>query len=284
MNVLSLFDGMSCGQIALNRLGIKYDNYFASEIKKHAIEVTQDNFPNTIQLGDIKKIKAKDLPRIDLILAGSPCQDFSRGNKDRDGLKGQKSSLFYEFYRLFKECNPKHYILENVIMPDADYEYLSRLMETYPVRINSSKVSAQLRDRLYWTNIGEEYRDLFNFRYSNIPQPIDKQQSLQDILTSGYTDKQKSRCLLTNTGAVRTNKESLLHRYKTTGMITIVFEKEDLSMESIRTFNKIEMERLQTVPENYTKILDVNKASDVLGDGWTVDVICHILSKLFYFD
>jgi len=178
----------------------------------------------------------------------------------------------------------KHYILENVIMPDADYEYLSRLMETYPVRINSSKVSAQLRDRLYWTNIGEEYRDLFNFRYSNIPQPIDKQQSLQDILTSGYTDKQKSRCLLTNTGAVRTNKESLLHRYKTTGMITIVFEKEDLSMESIRTFNKIEMERLQTVPENYTKILDVNKASDVLGDGWTVDVICHILSKLFYFD
>jgi len=280
MNVLSLFDGMSCGQIALNRLGIKYDNYFASEIKKHAIDVTQYNYPNTIQLGDLRKIKGKDLPKIDLILAGSPCQDFSRGNKSRDGLKGQKSSLFYEFYRIFKECNPKHFILENVIMPEADYQYLSRLMETYPVRINSSTVSAQLRDRLYWTNIGEEYRDLFGFRYSDIPQPIDKKQYLKDILTSGYTDKKKSRCLLTNTGHINENKEYLLNRYKTTGMLTIVFEKEDLSVESIRTFNKLEMERLQTVPENYTKILDVNKASDVLGDGWTVDVICHILKRL----
>ena len=165
-------------------------------------------------------------------------------------------------------------------MPDADYEYLSRLMETYPVRINSSKVSAQLRDRLYWTNIGEEYRDLFGFRYCDIPQPIDKKQYLKDILTSGYTDKQKSRCLLTNTGHINKNKEYLLNRYKTTGMLTIVFEKEDLSLESIRTFNKIEMERLQTVPEDYTKILDVNKASDVLGDGWTVDIICHILKRL----
>tara|TARA_R100001460_G_scaffold25970_1_gene52354 strand:- start:179 stop:1027 length:849 start_codon:yes stop_codon:yes gene_type:complete len=280
MNVLSLFDGMSCGQIALNRCGIKYENYFASEIKKHAIEVTQHNYPKTIQLGNIKDIKKEDLPQIDLILAGSPCQDFSRGNKTRDGLDGQKSSLFFEFYRLYKECKPKYFILENVIMPPADYEYLSRLMETYPVRINSSKVSAQFRDRLYWTNIGQEYRDLFGFRYSDIPQPKDKKLYLKDILTSGFTDKLKSRCLLTNTGQINENQEYLLNRYKTTGMITIVFEKEDLSVESVRTFNQIEMERLQTVPENYTSIVDVNKASDLLGDGWTVDVISHILNYI----
>tara|TARA_R100001509_G_scaffold154922_1_gene116926 strand:- start:77 stop:925 length:849 start_codon:yes stop_codon:yes gene_type:complete len=280
MNVLSLFDGMSCGQIALNRCGIKYENYFASEIKKHAIEVTQHNYPKTIQLGNIKDIKKEDLPQIDLILAGSPCQDFSRGNKTRDGLDGQKSSLFFEFYRLYKECKPKYFILENVIMPPADYEYLSRLMETYPVRINSSKVSAQFRDRLYWTNIGQEYRDLFGFRYSDIPQPKDKKLYLKDILTSGFTDKLKSRCLLTNTGQINENKEYLLNRYKTTGMMTIVFEKEDLSVESVRTFNQIEMERLQTVPENYTSIVDVNKASDLLGDGWTVDVISHILNYI----
>ena len=280
MNVLSLFDGMSCGQIALNRCGIKYENYFASEIKKHAIEVTQHNYPKTIQLGNIKDIKKKDLPQIDLILAGSPCQDFSRGNKTRDGLDGQKSSLFFEFYRLYKECKPKYFILENVIMPPADYEYLSRLMETYPVRINSSKVSAQFRDRLYWTNIGQEYRDLFGFRYSDIPQPKDKKLYLKDILTSGFTDKLKSRCLLTNTGQINENQEYLLNRYKTTGMITIVFEKEDLSVESVRTLNQIEMERLQTVPENYTSIVDVNKASDLLGDGWTVDVISHILNYI----
>ena len=280
MNVLSLFDGMSCGQIALNRCGIKYENYFASEIKKHAIEVTQHNYPKTIQLGNIKDIKKEDLPQIDLILAGSPCQDFSRGNKTRDGLDGQKTSLFFEFYRLYKECKPKYFILENVIMPPADYEYLSRLMETYPVRINSSKVSAQFRDRLYWTNIGQEYRDLFGFRYSDIPQPKDKKLYLKDILTSGFTDKLKSRCLLTNTGQINENQEYLLNRYKTTGMITIVFEKEDLSVESVRTFNQIEMERLQTVPENYTSIVDVNKASDLLGDGWTVDVISHILNYI----
>ena len=210
MNVLSLFDGMSCGQIALNRCGIKYENYFASEIKKHAIEVTQHNYPKTIQLGNIKDIKKQDLPQIDLILAGSPCQDFSRGNKTRDGLDGQKSSLFFEFYRLYKECKPKYFILENVIMPPADYEYLSRLMDTYPVRINSSTVSAQYRDRLYWTNIGREYRDLFGFRYSDIPQPKDKRLYLKDILTSGFTDKLKSRCLLTNTGHINENKDPIV--------------------------------------------------------------------------
>ena len=110
MNVLSLFDGMSCGQIALNRCGIKYDNYFASEIKPHAIKVTQHNYPKTIQLGDVTKVFAKDLPKIDLLIGGSPCQDFSACNKERKGLKGSKSSLFFEYLRLKNELNPKYFL------------------------------------------------------------------------------------------------------------------------------------------------------------------------------
>ena len=117
MNTLSLFDGMSCGQIALNTAGIKCDNYFASEIKKHAIQVTQNNYPNTIQLGDVTKIKTADLPKIDLLIGGSPCQDFSRGNANRLGLKGDKSSLFYQWIRIFEETKPDYFLLENVVMP-----------------------------------------------------------------------------------------------------------------------------------------------------------------------
>ena len=196
MNVLSLFDGMSCGQIALNRCGIKYDKYFASEIKKEAIQVTQYNYPNTIQLGDIKKLKASDLPKIDLILAGSPCQDFSVANIQRKGLKGEKSSLFYEFYRLLKEIKPKYWLLENVRMEASEYQYISNLLKTYPSRINSKLVSAQMRDRLYWNNFGEEYRDLFNFRYSDIPQPKDKKILFKDIIESGYVTAKKAYCLL----------------------------------------------------------------------------------------
>jgi len=116
MNVLSLFDGMSCGQIALNNLGFNVENYFASEIKKHAIKCTLDNFPNTKQIGDVTKIKGSDLPKIDLLIGGSPCQDFSRANSIRNGLKGMKSMLFYEYVRLLEEVKPKYFLLENVIM------------------------------------------------------------------------------------------------------------------------------------------------------------------------
>ena len=194
--VLSLFDGMSCGQIALNKAGITYGKYYASEIKPHAIKVTQSNYPNTIQLGDVREIKAENLPKIDLLIGGSPCQDFSRGNATRDGLQGLKSGLFFEYLRLLKELKPKYWLLENVIMSDGDYMIISDYVGTEPVRINSALVSAQLRDRLYWTNIGPEYRDLFGNRKCAIPQPKDKKIKLKDILTDGYTDREKSRALL----------------------------------------------------------------------------------------
>lgn len=223
MNVLSLFDGMSCGQIALNRVGVKYDNYFASEIKPHAIKVTKHNYPNTIQLGDVTKVYAKDLPKIDLLIGGSPCQDFSQANKTKLGLKGQKSGLFFEYLRLLKECKPKYFLLENVAMDKFSYAMISELLGTYPININSSLVSAQLRQRSYWTNIGDEEFDLFGNRYCLIPQPKDKLIKLQDILENGYTDRIKSTCVLS--GWSRPNNLNSLEKIKkryNKGFYTIV--------------------------------------------------------------
>ena len=280
MNVLSLFDGMSCGQIALQKLGIKYKNYFASEIKKSAIKVTQYNFPNTIQIGDIKKLTKNSLPKIDLILAGSPCQDLSQGSKERKGLEGEKSSLFFEFLRILKEFKPKYYLLENVIMPKDQYQKISELLGTYPVRINSSLVSAQQRDRLYWCNFGEEYFDLLGFRHSIIPQPEDKKILYKDIIESGYVIQRKSTCLMEAYSRPHASNRRRFRRWKKFGFVNIVFLKENLSPYFNRVLSKIEMERLQTVPENYTKILTWKQAASVLGDGWTIDVICHILKRI----
>lgn len=281
MNVLSLFDGMSCGQQALERAGIKYDKYFASEIKPHAIKVTQHNYPNTIQLGDIRNIKSSDLPKIDLIIGGSPCQDFSQANKERKGLQGQKSSLFYEYLRLLNECKPKYFLLENVRMDDYSYNTISHLLGTFPVDINSSLVSAQMRQRSYWTNIGPAEFDLFGMRYSKIPQPFDKKITLQSILTDGFTDRQKALCLLESESRPLVSKDKLFRRATKFGFINIVFDNQECKFsDNLRILNQIELERLQTVKEGYTSILSRNDAACLLGDGWTVDVIAHIFSYL----
>ena len=518
-NVLSIFDGMSCGQIALNRAGIKYDNYYASEIKPHAIKVTQHNYPNTIQLGDVTKIKVKLLclsevysyicsydsnlqsnisewevlywlnkdftlsakirtqkpnerqevsepstvqrikevwfsnremgsvrkfgdytrsrrdgeendirtpqqlqrgkwwydndiyrrykeenigitigktkngdsekknfgnierevfkrkesescfreneksnveegcsgklfernkedrlsrevekekgnrrtkegnfidevirelcrwdesdgitqdywsllrlhkeeqitvveyegglymfkGRIDLCIGGSPCQDFSQANKERKGLNGEKSSLFFEYVRLLKELKPKYFMLENVVMDDYNYQFISETLGTYPVDINSYLVSAQLRQRSYWTNIGAERFDLFGNRICAIPQPKNRCITLQSILENGYVEKEKHTCLNTRSGGDRSIK-SLKLRYETTGMITAIFDNQKyIFNENTRMVSQIEMEKLQTVPVGYTSILNKSKAGDLLGDGWTVEVIAHIFSFL----
>jgi len=281
MKVLSLFDGMSCGQIALEKANIKVDQYFASEIKPHAIKVTQHNYPNTIQLGDVRNIKASDLPQIDLLIGGSPCQDFSSANKEKLGLDGEKSSLFFEYLRLLNELKHKYFLLENVAMDEYSYNKISNLLNTYPITINSEKVSAQLRERVYWTNIGPESFDMFGFRSSQIPQPKDKKIYLQDILTSGFTDRLKSRALLESDSRPLASMEKMWYRYYEKGFTTIVFESEDLDYKKgIRYFNQTELERLQTVPEGYTSILKRNDAACLLGDGWTVDVIAHIFSYI----
>ena len=280
LNVLSLFDGMSCGQIALDNLGVKVDNYFASEIKKHAIQCTLDNFPNTKHIGDVTKVKGSDLPEIDLLIGGSPCQDFSRANSVRDGLQGTKSMLFYEYIRLLEETKPKYFLLENVIMDDIGYSTISELLGTEPVRLNGARVSGALRDRLFWTNIGPESFDLFGNRKSAIPQPKDKKIMLNDVLEYGYYDKKKHTCLNTSCGR-DANQRYMLHRYATTGMTTIIYKDENMNVEDgVRYCTQTELERLHNIPQGYTRNLNKAQAGNLIGDGWTVGIVEHIFSFL----
>lgn len=269
MNVLSVFDGISVGQVALEKAGIQYDTYFASEIKKDAIAVTQSNFPGTVQLGDVRQIDVSTLPPIDLLLGGSPCQDLSPAKHKREGIDGSKSRLFYEYARILRAVKPRFFLLENVArMPQKDKETISNELGVTPIRINSSKLSGQLRDRLYWTDI------------PNVEQPHDKGILLKDILESGYTDRMKARALLVSDSRPVRDKTRMWHRYKDVGFNTIVFEDETMNPTSIRYLNQTEMERLQTLPEGYTRVLSRDAAAGVLGDAWTADVIAHILLNL----
>ena len=193
IKVLSLFDGISCGQVALERAGIPVEVYYASEIDKYAIQITQKNYPNTIQLGDINNIDfTQFIGKIDLIMGGSPCQDLSIAGK-RKGLSGERSGLFYKFVEAIEVIKPKYFLLENNVgMPKEAYEEISRLLGCYPIEINSALVSAQTRKRYYWTNIGPQNFSLFGFPTCAIPQPENKGILLKDILESGIATKQKT--------------------------------------------------------------------------------------------
>ena len=152
LNVLSLFDGMSCGQIALQRVGIKVENYFASEIDKYAIQVAKHNFPNTKHIGSVVDVKGNDLPKIDLLIGGSPCQGFSFAGKQLN-FDDPRSKLFFEFVRLKNECNPTYFLLENVKMKKEYQDVITEHLGVEPIEINSNLLSAQNRKRIYWTNI-----------------------------------------------------------------------------------------------------------------------------------
>ena len=284
MKILSLCDGMSCCHIALDRAGIPVEQYYAAEIKEIGIRVTKDNYPNTIQIGDINKISYRDgvlytengdynVGHIDIVAFGSPCQSFSQAMKThmRVGLEDkQRSGLFLECYRILKEVNPTYFLMENVAsMKQEDRNFISKLMGVEPIRINSKLVGPALRDRLYWTNI------------PNVTQPEDKGITLQSILTSGYTDREKARALLVSDSRPLTDKQRMMHRYRDTGFTTIVWEDKN-DDNSIRYMNQTELERCQNVPDGYTKCLTRNEAANVLGDGWTVDVIAHIFKNLQY--
>ena len=211
MNVLSLFDGMSCGQQALERAGIEVENYFASEIDKYAIQVTMANYPNTIQLGSVVNVDGYSLPKIDLLIGGSPCQSFSFAGK-RNGMattdeqeiltlehylklkaegyefEGQ-SYLFWEFMRLLYEVKPKYFLLENVEMGEKWEGVLTQAIGVHALHINSALVSAQNRKRIYFTNIGMESAGLFGYPVSIIEKPKDKKILLKDILESEVDEK-----------------------------------------------------------------------------------------------
>ena len=278
MKVLSLCDGMSIAHIALERAGFVVDEYYAAEIKPIALKCTKDNYPNTVHIGDVNKVRYENgvlytekgdfnVGHIDIMIFGSPCQSFSIAMKTemRVGLEDKvRSGLFLECHRILKEVCPTWFILENVAsMKNEDRDFLSKCMGVEPIRINSKLVAPALRDRYYWTNI------------EGVTQPEDKGITLQSILTSGYTDRQKARALLVSDSRPLTDKKKMLHRYKK--FTTIVWEEKG-NDDSIRYLNQTELERCQTVPEGYTKCLTRNEAADVLGDAFTVDVIAHILS------
>ena len=271
MNVLSLFDGMSCGQIALNKVGIKYDNYYASEIDVHAIKVTQHNYPNTIQLGDIHKIKGSDLPKIDVLFGGSPCQSFSSvGN--RTGFDG-KSGLFWEFVRVLNEVQPKYFLLENVKMKKEWEDIITKEMGVEPIRINSNLVSAQNRERLYWTNI------------PNITQPENKNIKLSDVLTDDNF-RTIPKCFYNKWGTKeRINKNPNWVKNEKSNCLTTknchtnqYLFNEDKTL--CRLLNPTEFERLQTIPEGYTSVVSNTERYKMIGNGWTVDVISFIFEQI----
>ena len=364
MNVLSLFDGMSCGQIALERTGIKVDNYFASEIDKYAIQVTQANYPDTIQLGDINNWKKWDIPvrskyrgsawDIDIILAGSPCQGLSFAGKQLN-FEVPRSSLFFEFIDILKYVKPKFFLLENVIMSQQSNDIISCMLgDMYPeyvsqkqlfqngrlepIKINSALVSAQNRDRLYWTNIPD------------IEQPEDRGILLEHILEDGSNevhqrgrgnnpggDKKnksptmtscawqqnvkvpvikshgeliykpnKAQCLDANyfkgpdnhgqrTGCIEigtaegiNGHEHMSRVYSPKGKhptLTAITggnqgKKMAVDAKHWRKLSCVECERLQTVPDNYTNHVSNSQRYRMLGNGWTVDVIAHILKSI----
>ena len=296
MKVLSYCDGMSCWQIALNKLSIPVDDYFATEIKPSAIKVTKDNFPNTKYLGDLTLITEEDLKKlgsIDLFISGTPCKDFSQANKVRLGLNGEKSSLFFNFVEALNIVKPKYFFFENVKMGKEDMDTISESLGVQPVRVNSKVVSGSLRDRFYWTNIP------FFGDFS------DKNIKLQDVLESGWTDRDKARCLLESDSRPLSTPVKMFHRHYSKGFTTPIFLSEyhfkscenhynenfkGLSAneivcnsnvyDGIRYLNRNEREKLQGVPMNYTKSVSENEAAGLLGDGWTVDVVVEFFKGL----
>lgn len=289
LRVLSLCDGMSGGQIALKELGIIPDVYYASEIKKHAIETTQLNFPNTVQLGDVMnyvkekneneivldKEKLEELGEIDLFLCGSPCKNMSLANiKGKTGINGEKSSLFYICVEIMKYIKPKYFLFENVSsMTNADKETFNHYLGVKPIHINSRLVSAQERNRYYWTNI------------PNVTIPNDRKIYLPDILEYGsereenWSEKKEAFVRKKSGGTmyVRLDGEKSMpitargYQAWNTQFVTDCGKIRDLTLKEYR--------RLQTIPDWYSfGNLKKSKATDLIGDGWTIEVIKHILS------
>jgi len=373
MNVLSLFDGMSCGRIALERLSIKVDNYYASEIDKYAMKVSEANYPDIIQVGDVTELDTSTLPNIDLIMGGSPCQGFSFAGKQL-AFDDPRSALFFEFVRCVKELKPKYFLLENVRMKKEYLDIISEHMGVEPIMINSALVSAQNRVRYYWTNIpgveqpeqrGMVLRDILENKeidglsekaiaYMNrgsekytgkktraehyikheskksntltanmhkgvpygviaVDKPVQVGEAIDinghDILKRVYSEDGKSPTLNACTGGNREPKVMVDKRKpnqinpskKANGvqpyMQDRVFHVDGKSHALTREFasrtnvgdeqevywrklTPIECERLQTVPDNYTNHVSNTQRYKMLGNGWTVEVIAHILQNM----
>ena len=338
MNVLSLFDGMSCGQLALQRAGIQVENYFAAEIDKYAIQVTQANFPGTVQLGDVTKVKAEGQQlydpfgcghEIDLLIGGSPCQGFSFAGKQLN-FDDPRSKLFWEYVRLLKALKPKYFLLENVKMKKESMDVITEALGVEPVAINSRLFSAQNRPRIYWTNIpfdvptedkgivlkdilepeveekyyaGKKLRESYmggnqlNPKYKsqcNTIYPTDGKFATLCAGTHGYSfgyvpAPSPDGLILVGDAGI-SDKYSYVNRvYHPDGKGPSLVSSDGGHLQpkisdnttTYRKLTPLECERLQTVPEGYTdKGISNTQRYKMLGNGWTVDVVSHIMKGI----
>lgn len=288
MKVLSLFDGIGCARIALDRAGIKVDKYYSSEIDKHAIQILKNNYDDVIHLGDITKItdeQAKALGEIDLLIGGSPCQDFSiiKAGKGK-GLYGEKSGLYYEYLRILKAVKPKYFILENVQMKQEWKDSISKDIGVEPILIDSELVSAAHRKRVYWTNI------------QGVERPEDKGLLLKDIVVDAqnvpskywydkpftyHGDDAKIQCTIDEPNWYRMMREVHNLNSKCNTLICCTgghHQRKVYQDGRCRKLMSLEYERLMTVPDGYTYGLADTHRYNALGNGFTADVIAHILS------
>ena len=338
MNVLSLFDGMSCGQLALQRAGIQVENYFAAEIDKYAIQVTQANFPDTVQLGDVTKVKAEGQQlydpfgcghEIDLLIGGSPCQGFSFAGKQLN-FDDPRSKLFWEYVRLLKALKPKYFLLENVKMKKESMDVITEALGVEPIFINSRLFSAQNRPRMYWTNIpfnvptedkgivlrdilepeveekyyaGKKLRESYmggnqlNPKYKsqcNTIYPTDGKFATLCAGTHGYSfgyvpAPSPDGLILVGDAGI-SDKYSYVNRvYHPDGKGPSLVSSDGGHLQpkisdnttTYRKLTPLECERLQTVPEGYTdKGISDTQRYKMLGNGWTVDVVSHIMKGI----
>jgi len=288
MKVLSCFDGMSCGQIAFERAGIPVEKYYASEIDKYAIQVTQANYPDTVQLGSITEWQSWNIEKPDIIIGGSPCQGFSFAGKQLN-FEDERSKLFFTFVDILKHYKPKYFLLENVKMKKEYEDVITQHLGVKPIEINSALVSAQNRKRLYWTNI------------PNITQPEDKKLMLKHIVEPEINKKDfdiTERMKKKKPGTLAYEKAwknvcSLNEKSKT------LLTRQDISNSGATNIKysdskyykptPIESERLQTLPDNYTAVgvidgkeipISNTQRYKMIGNGWTVDVITHIFKGI----
>tara|TARA_R110000850_G_C9850882_1_gene455253 strand:+ start:31 stop:969 length:939 start_codon:yes stop_codon:yes gene_type:complete len=293
MNVLSLFDGISCGQVALEKAGVKIKKYFASEIDKHAIKVTQSNYPNTVQIGNVLDVNGCDLPKIDLLIGGSPCQGFSQAGKKLN-FEDPRSKLFFEYVRILKETNPKYFLYENVIPKSREViDIISEYLGVQPKQINSNLKSCQDRKRLYWANFeirtpdddGVLLKDIVKFNseiptkketFTNIKKwtrrEFDVSISKRGRVRAYRLDAKKSGISEIGTLTNPNDKCTTITASHAPKTYKTPFEIYELSRN--------ECEQVQTLPVGYTDLISERQAKKAIGNGWTVDVIAHIFINL----
>jgi site-specific DNA-cytosine methylase len=308
LRVVSLFDGSACGMAALERCGFKVDRYWASEIDKYAMTVALNNYPFIEHIGDVTQVNGLEFEDIDLLIGGSPCQGFSFAGKQLN-FEDPRSKLFFEFVRLRDEIQPKYFFLENVVMKKEYQDVISRILGVEPIKLNSDKVSAQRRPRLYWTNI------------PNYTEPVDREVFLEDITLSGRVDQDKSFCIDANYF-----KKTTIGQYLTKNRRQIVWEIPEATVKGyvevkegdyidltfinsktrrghlmleksncltaspfkyckvtkdwFRMLTPVECERLQTLPDNYTIGVSNSQRYKMLGNGWTVDAVVEFFKNI----